>query len=184
MARGNNRQRVFREEKDHLCYLRLLNTALTDHKIQLHHYCLMPNHIHLLVGSALPQTLGSLMHEVQRRYWFHVRKNYVISGHLWQGRYHSFPIEEESYLLECGRYIERNPMAAELTADLTAYPWTSYPFYSKGQEVGISLVAHSSYQALGSTAEVRQRAWGEYVLTNRPYDQAVHQRIQEVAVGV
>ncbi len=182
VARGNNRQRVFREEKDYSCYLRLCAAALASYDVQLYHYCLMPNHIHLLLGVSSPEKLVRFMHQIQRRYWFHMRTTYRFSGHLWQGRYHSFPIETESYLLECGRYIERNPLQAALVAGVE-YPWSSYAWYANGESREVELTFSSGYLAMGKDEEARRQAYRDYVMADRPYDQAFHEKLQEVTLG-
>lgn len=182
VARGNNRQRVFREEADYIQYLRFLAVALASRNTHLHHYCLMPNHVHLLMSAQEPQDLSRTMHHVQRRYWFSMRRKYRVSGHLWQGRYHSFPIESESYLLEAGRYIERNPLQAGMITALEIYPWSSYPWYAHGKAGEVTLTPSPGYTTFGPTPETRQEAYRHYVLTNRPYDLAMSQALFKVAV--
>ena len=182
-ARGNNRQRVFREEDDYAFYLRLCAAARAAYDAQLYHYCLMPNHIHLLLGASTPEKLVRFMHQVQRRYWFHMRKKYRLSGHLWQGRYHSFPIETESYLLEAGRYIERNPLQAGMVQDLADYSWSSYRWYASGKNGEITLTPSPGYLALAETPQARRDAYRLYVSTNRPYDLAMSQKLAEVTLS-
>lgn len=114
VTRGNQRQVVFRERDDYAAYCHLLETALARFPLHLAHFCLMPNHSHLLVQAAAVAPLSQAMHQLQRRYWFYAKRRYGLSGHLWQGRYHSFPIEDEACLLEAARYIERNPLEARL----------------------------------------------------------------------
>lgn len=181
VARGNNRQRVFRAPADYQSYLRLLATAVAPTPGHLAHYCLLPNHVHLLLAMPTVTALSQTLHEVQRRYWFAVHRTYALSGHLWQGRFHSFPIEDDGYLLECARYIERNPLHARLVADPADYPWSSYLFYARGQAREIVLTPAPGYDVLGPTPAARQTAWRQYVTTERPYDAAIHQTVQEAA---
>lgn len=181
VTRGNNRQRIFREAADYQRYLRLLATTLAPTGGHLAHYCLMPNHTHLLLTITTVTALSQLMHELQRRYWFAVRRTYALTGHLWQGRFHSFPIEDDGYLLEAARYLERNPLHARLVTDLADYPWSSYPYYAEGQTREVVLTPSPGYEALGLTPAARQAAWRQYVTADRPYDAAVHQTIQEAA---
>ena len=183
VARGNNRQRVFREEEDYPFYLRLCAAALASYDAQLYHYCFMPNHVHLLLGTSSPEKLVRFMHQIQRRYWFHMRRKYRFSGHLWQGRYHSFPIETESYLLECGRYIERNPLQAALVPEVGDYSWSSYPWYAYGKSREMVLTPSPGYLAMGTNDENRRQAYRDYITTDRPYDQAFHQKLPEVTLG-
>ncbi len=183
VARGNNRQKVFREEEDYTFYLRLCATALAAYDVQLHHYCLMPNHVHLLLSILAPEKLIRFMHQVQRRYWFHIRRKYRFSGHLWQGRYHSFPIESESYLLEAARYMERNPLQAGMVTDIADSMWTSYQWYAFGKPGDIALTASPGYLSMGPTPATRQEAYRSYVSTTRPYDVAMHQKLAEITIG-
>ena len=110
VTRGNRRDVVFHEADDYAAYGDLARAASEAAAVRLAHCCLMPNHTHLLAwATALPQ-LSQALHQLQRRYWFYVKRRHGLTGHLWQGRFHSFPIESEAYLLEAARYIERNPL--------------------------------------------------------------------------
>jgi putative transposase len=173
VTRGNNRWRVFRDEEDRSRYLKMVAVAFVRKGMGLYHYCLMTNHVHLLVGCKKPEDLSCGMHEVQRRYWFWYRKKYRHSGHLWQGRFHSFAIETESYLLECGRYIERNPLQAGMVEKLETYEWSSYLWYAYGKQRDIVLVPSPGYLSMGRRSQERQKAYQTYVATNRPYDDAM-----------
>jgi putative transposase len=122
----------------------------------------MPNHIHLLIqvgeGAHLPQIMQLVLQKFGR--WFQRRTAYA--GHVWQGRYKSPLVMKESYFLEVGRYIERNPLRAGLTSDLMRYPWSSYPHYAHG--IVDQLVDEDPYYAqIGQTAERRQQAYRDFV---------------------
>ena len=184
VTRGNARQRLFHDEDDYRHYLRLTIVALTAATAALYHYCLMPNHTHVLLGVPQPELLSRAMHQLQRRYFFHMRRKYRLTGHLFQGRYHSFPIESDSYLLECGRYIERNPLQAGLVSDVADYLWSSYPWYASGRSREVVLTPSPSYLAMGETPQARQAAYRPYVSTTRPYDRAMSQHLSEATVGV
>ena len=138
----------------------------------------MPNHVHLLLSASTPEKLVRFMHQVQRRYWFHMRRKYRLFGHLWQGRYHSFPIESESYLLEAGRYIERNPLRAEIVQRAEDYPWSSYRHYALGEKD--PLIDDDPYYAqLGPDQTTRQQCYQEFIRTGGPYDTLVDQSFVE-----
>jgi len=111
LARGNNRLFLFAVPEGFATFRRLLARAKVRYPWRLFHYCLMANHLHLLGqvtrGSDLPKLMQFLLFEYSR--WD--RRQTGDLGHLWQGRYKSLLIATESYLLECGRYIERNPVA-------------------------------------------------------------------------
>ena len=168
IARGNNRQFLFLDEEAFRYFLGLVARAKTQYPAKLYHYCLMSNHIHLLLeiadGSQLPKFMQGVLQGYAR--WYCTQQHY--SGHVWQGRYKSPLIEHESYYLEAGRYIERNPLRAKLVADLTDYPWSSYGFYAYGQ--ADALVDEDPYYAqLGATLAERQAAYRNFVHLESPY---------------
>ena len=134
LARGNNRQPVFHEPPDYETYRRLLLELLAETPtLRCYHYCLMPNHVHLLLYTEHAQAMVTTLQRLQLSYaWYH-RRIYQTSGHLWQGRYKSLPILDDPYLLEAGRYIERNALEAKLAEKLEAYPWSSYRWTGFGE---------------------------------------------------
>ena len=169
LARGNNRQTIFHAPPDYETYRRFLHELLAETPaLRCYHYCLMPNHVHLLLYAEYPQALVTSLQRLQLTYaWYH-RRTYRTSGHLWQGRYKSLPIMTDPYLLEAGRYIERNPLEAKLASPLESYPWTSYPHTAFGRPDPL-LTPSPAYLALGPTLEIRQSAWGQYLLQQRLY---------------
>jgi putative transposase len=168
IARGNNRQFLFTAAEHFRYLLDLLARAKGRFPAQLYHYCLMSNHIHLLLvigeGAHLPKFMQFVLQGYAR--WYGTQQRY--SGHVWQGRYKSPLISQESYYLEAGRYIERNPLRAKLVQDLKDYAWSSYPVYAHGHRD--PLVAEDPYYAqLGSTPSQRQRAYQDFVRLESPY---------------
>jgi putative transposase len=112
--RGNFRMQVFDDAEDYTYFLELLKTGMKKEDVELHAYCLMPNHFHLLL---VPQREGSLSRLMQWVMTSHVRyyhKKNKTSGHVWQGRYKSFIVEQESYYVTLIRYIEANALRAKL----------------------------------------------------------------------
>lgn len=183
LARGNNRQPVFHETADYERYRGLLRELLAETPgLRCHHYCLMPNHVHLLLYAEAPDALVSGLHRLQLAYaWYH-RKTYQTSGHLWQGRYKSLPIANDPYLLEAGRYIERNPLAARLVADLVAYPWSSYPASGLGHPDPL-VTPSPAYLGLGPTPTAHQAAWQRYLAEARPYEGPSADRLAKALQG-
>lgn len=128
MARGNNRQPIFQETADYVLFEGLLRQATEKFDFLLHAYCLMRNHIHLLIetgkaGISVPMDwlLGVYAQK------FNQRVNRI--GHLFQGRFLSKLIVDERYLLSVSRYIHRNPVKAALSCSAEDYPWSSMPVY-------------------------------------------------------
>lgn len=180
VTRGNRRQVIFRQTADYTAYCELVQIAYQHCDVRLAHFCLMPNHVHLLAWAAELAPLSQAMHQLQRRYWFYVRRQYHLTGHLWQGRFHSFPIESEAYLLEAARYIERNPVEAKLVTTLVEYPWSSYTAYISDRIPHIPVTPTAMYEALGSTLSARQQAYRTFVETPQPYDRSMRQKLQTV----
>lgn len=174
MARGHNRQAIFRDDQDYERYLMCLSRAGKSFPYTCYHFCLMPNHVHLLLQTDSVKTLTALMRRIQQAYQFHWRRRYGLVGHLWQGRFKSLPIEEEAYLLECGRYIERNPIRAGLCQHPQLYRWSSARLYLTGEQNSWRFLRENPlYRGLGRTQRVRQKRYREYVEQTRPYESLV-----------
>ncbi|MBI4435844.1 MAG: transposase [Candidatus Omnitrophica bacterium] len=125
--RGNNRMQIFRDNDDYQHYLRLLKRYKSLFNFKLYAFCLMPNHVHLLLDTIGPHKGASqIMHRLNLAYssWFQLR--YEWKGHVWQGPFHSLLIDKERYLYACARYIELNPYRAGLARDPVDYPWSSF----------------------------------------------------------
>ena len=126
LNRGNGQQRVFKKDGDYLAFLDLLDQMLKKFNMDMFTYCLMPNHFHLLVKVKEGENLSRGMQ------WFtttHVRRyhqHYRSSGHLWQGRYKSFGIQDNDQFLTVARYIEGNPVRAGLVATAVDWFWSSH----------------------------------------------------------
>ena len=181
VSRGNQRQCLFYETTDYVHYCRLLAASCRAHQLAIAHFCLMPNHVHLLLHATDITQLSAAMHYVQRRYWFWTHRHREYTGHLWQGRFHSFPITDESYLLQAARYIERNALEAKLVNAIEEYPWSSYSFYALGQRyLFLSLTPTPTYVALGKTPRTRQKGYRRFVDIPQPYDHGVRRILQKV----
>ena len=125
-TRGNQKQTVFREEEDYKKYLGVLKKALRKHSICLYSYCLMQNHVHLLIEPESGRTISKFMQWINRGYTVYFNAKYGTVGHLWQGRFRSKPILKDGYLINCACYIEANPVRAGLVDDMIKYEWSSY----------------------------------------------------------
>lgn len=132
MCRGNNKNRILRSSYDKRSYLELLSRYKSDRRIIINHYCIMDNHVHLIVWIDKNSDLPKYMKQVNLSYFHVIRKKYDYCGHLWQGRFKSSIIDSESYLLQCGKYIELNPVRAGLAKAPDQYMFSSYRYYSDG----------------------------------------------------
>lgn len=178
IARGNNRLFIFAVPGGFDTFVKLLQQSKKKYKWKLLHYCLMTNHIHLLIqierGNELAKLMQYLLFEYSR--WY--RKGHQYIGHLWQGRYKSELIENESYFLECGRYIERNPVRAKIVTKLENYQWSSYRHYAFGENDSL-IDADPYYEELGKDTLTRQKNYRDYVALEGPYDQVVDRTLVE-----
>ena len=127
ILKGNGRQILFECDADRLGFLELLSDAFHESEITLLAWCLMDNHVHLLVEDA-GEALSSAMQKIATTYalQYNTRSGHV--GHVFQQRFRSFPIEGDSYLLEAMRYIHNNPAKARI-ASAASYRWSSYHEY-------------------------------------------------------
>ena len=125
MNRGNGQATVFRKPQDFAAFVDLMDKAIVRSHMRLLSFCLMPNHFHLVLW---PHEDGDLSRCMQWLATTHVRRYHAhhgTSGHLWQGRFRSFPIQEDYHLLTVLRYVERNPLRAGLVQDAREWRWSS-----------------------------------------------------------
>jgi putative transposase len=131
--RGNRRMDTFFCDEDYQTYLILMAEWCLKFNVSVWSYCLMPNHIHLI---AVPETEASLrvaIGEAHRRYSVLINRRQKWTGHLWQGRFSSFPMDE-IYLLAAAKYIEMNPVRANLAPDPYAWKWSSARAHADGAD--------------------------------------------------
>ena len=132
--RGNNGMDVFRDEIDYQHYLNLLRHYKRRYPAKVYAYCLMTNHIHLLMETMESRVLPKVMHGLNLAYSLYYKDRYGWNGHLWQDRYKSYLIEKEKYLVTCIEYIESNPVKAGLVSNGEAYLWCSAQERDKGNK--------------------------------------------------
>ena len=176
IVRGNNKSHLFHHKKDFEEFVNILSSFLGRYKISIHHYCIMTNHAHLLAWTEELMLLSGYMHSIQRSYHHYYRKHYTWFGHLFQGRYRSLPIETESYLLDCGRYIERNPVRAKLVADPKDWVYSSYNTYAYGAKDNLVTLS-PAYESLAKDETARQQAYRDIVETTRPYEDVIDREL-------
>jgi len=158
IQRGNNRQACFFAEENYRFYLYWLKKGAHKYGCDIHAYVLMTNHVHLLVSPHGKTGVSGLMQSLGRRYVQYVNRIYRRSGTLWEGRFKASLVNAEEYLLLCYRYIELNPVRAEMVKDPGAYPWSSYRSHGLGERDEL-IRDHELYLALGTEASERQRAY-------------------------
>jgi len=131
--RGNRRQQTFFNDEDFQSYLELMSEWCMKFQVEVWAYCLMPNHIHLIVIPERRDSLNLAIGEAHRRYTRRINFREGWRGHLWQGRFSSF-IMEERYLLACTRYVELNPVRAGLVKKPEDWRWSSAGPHMKGKD--------------------------------------------------
>jgi putative transposase len=128
MLRGNNRQNIFFEDQDYQAFLYIISDASNSYGFKIHLYCLMTNHIHLVIEVGdIP--ISKIMQSISSRYAKLHNCKYKKIGHLFQGRFKSKLITDENYLLELCYYIHMNPVKAKICASIDEYPWSSHHYY-------------------------------------------------------
>lgn len=163
IQRGHNRQPVFACNNDCRAYLKNLREWKQVYGCQVYAYCLMTNHVHLVVDpGGDSRALGLLMKRVAGRYTRLVNTLERRTGSLWEGRFKSSPIQTDSYLLACTRYVELNPVRAGMVSHPGEYAWSSYR-----SKVGLRewdwLDRDPCYLALGDSAALRAERYRQWV---------------------
>jgi putative transposase len=129
--RGNARGEVYHKDEDYAAFVTLLGQACERLPMRVLAYCLMPNHFHLVLW---PRGDGDLSRWMQWLLTAHVRRyhrHYQGSGHVWQGRFKAFPIQQDEHLLTVLRYVERNPVRANLVERAEQWAWSSAPLWCR-----------------------------------------------------
>lgn len=163
ICRGNNRQNVFHNDNDKLRYYTLLCELKNKNGIDILHYCLMDNHLHAIFRLKPVSTLSRFMKQVNLTYFHYYRKLYGYFGHFWQDRFKSNIVEMDSYLLQCGKYIELNPVRAGIVSHPADYPFSSYNFYANGKADTL-ITTSPAYIGLSDLVKTRQKQYIDFVV--------------------
>jgi len=122
--RGNARQQIFAEDADRLTYLALLRQYAELYRLSVLGYCLMSNHVHLIAVPGTREALSHTLRQVHGRYAAYWNARVSSSGHVWQGRFYSCPLDE-AHLWAALRYVELNPVRAAMVASAEQWRWSS-----------------------------------------------------------
>ncbi|MDD7218654.1 MAG: transposase [Clostridia bacterium] len=125
MTRGIRRKEIFTDDLDRQVYLELLKSSLRKYRCVLHAYCLMTNHIHMLLETSDVEP-GKLMKYLSGCYAVYFNGKYNHQGHLFEGRYKSCLVKDDGYFLQTSRYIHLNPVKAGMAEHPVNYQWSSY----------------------------------------------------------
>jgi putative transposase len=133
IQRGNNRQACFVSDEDHSAYARWLKDYSAKFRVDIHAWVMMTNHVHLLCTPQVEGGISTMMQSLGRRYVQYFNHEYRRSGTLWEGRFKSCLVQDERYLLEVYKYIELNPVRAEMVQNPGEYRWSSYQINGLGK---------------------------------------------------
>lgn len=164
VQRGNNREACFIEPENYLFYLELWKELSARYGVAVHAYVLMTNHVHFLVTPNNETAISSTMKVAGSRYAQYINKKYRRTGTLWEGRHRASLVQSDRYLLACMRYIELNPVRAQMVARPEEYRWSSYGTNAWGDQSWLR--HHEEYLRLGSTSATRGHAYRELFRVN------------------
>ena len=157
ICRGNNRQAVFRDDRDRKRYLEKLSLYCREKEVDLLSYCLLTNHVHLLLETPAGN-LSKMMQPFRTSYTVYFNKRHRCTGHVFEQRYKALLVDRDNYLLEVSRYIHCNPVAAKIVDRPQDYPWSSYAAYLRGK----GILGLRCETVLGYFAGGRRRQLGQY----------------------
>lgn len=155
VQRGHDRQACFFEKENYQFYLVCLGEACNRYDVALHAYVLMTNHVHLLMTPETESGISRVMQLVGNRYVQYINKKYCRSGSLWEGRHKASLVNAEEYLLACYRYIELNPVRANIVKHPNDYRWSSYRAHATGFNDEL-IHDHDLYFAIDTNEKQRQ----------------------------
>lgn len=166
LNRGNRRAEVYHTADDYAAFVALLRRACARIPMRLLGYCLMPNHFHLALWPVGDRDVSRWMQWLLTAHVHGYRQTHRSTGHVWQGRFKAFPIQEDHHLLTVLRYIERNPLRAGLVARAEDWPWSSLPV---GEQPALCPFLHPGPVS-------RPTDWAAYI--NRPQSEAELARLR------
>jgi putative transposase len=158
VQRGADRQICFFEPSDFLWYLQQLQRHSHAQSCVLHAYVLMTNHVHLLLSAGSVLAVSRMMKALEQDYAHYINWRHHRTGPLWDGRYKSCVVQDETYLLVCQRYIELNPVRAGMVRYPGHYRWSSYRCNAEGRE-NVLIHPHPLYLSMGRNRGERQQAY-------------------------
>jgi putative transposase len=133
LNRGIIKQTIFNDADGYVSFIKTVKHYIKEAAASIYHWCLMPNHYHILIELSDPSTLSKIVGGWQQVYAVRYHHRHNTAGRLFQGRFKSQAIEKERYLLSCGRYVELNPVRAGLCQFPWEWPWSSAKFYVEGK---------------------------------------------------
>lgn len=170
IVRGMGKKALFHQAKDYEFFKEMGKLYAVEGGLSIYHYCLMTNHVHLLLHGPEKSKISRFSHFVQRRYAYYYCKEHKHNGSVFRRGYKSLVIDREEYLLECGRYIERNPVRAGMVERPEDYEYSSYRYYAKCERDDL-LTPSPAYLGLAEDADLRRELYVRHVNESRIYEE-------------
>ena len=152
MVRGNERKKIFLDDEDREKYLEILRVKNTEKTYMIYAYCLMDNHVHLLINEGRDQ-ITKILQRINVSYVYYFNKKYKRSGHLFQDRFKSEAVENERYLLAVLRNIHNNPIKANVVQKPAQFRWSSYNAYVNKHNTNNEVIDRNEILAMLSNDE-------------------------------
>ncbi|MBS4026229.1 MAG: transposase [Clostridia bacterium] len=160
MQRGNERRNLFLSDDDRVRFIETLGRMKKKYHFLLHAFCLMDNHVHLLIGDN-GNDISKIVTSINISYAYYFNRTYQRCGHLFQDRFRSELVDNDGYLLGVSRYIHNNPVKAGIVTELSKYRWSSYNIYSGIENDIYGLIDKG--RILNSFSSNRVKAAKEYI---------------------
>ena len=177
MSRGNRKDVIFRSPQDYAVFLHILKSVREKVPFDLHAFCLMTNHFHLLLGTK-EEHVASVMQPLLKNYAKYFNKKYDLVGHLFQGRYTSRLVRNDLYFMEVSRYIHLNPVKAGLVLLAEDYPYSSYQAYINSRNIRM-LDKSRVLSFFGGDNESGIKNYRQFVESSSVYEDEIRKDIRE-----
>ncbi|VAW74129.1 Transposase and inactivated derivatives [hydrothermal vent metagenome] len=165
IQRGNNKQVCFTATEDFAVYANWLHESSVRFGVAIHAWVFMTNHVHILATPQTPDSISRMMQVVGRHYVRYFNKAHSRTGTLWEGRFKSCVVDSENYVLCCQRYIELNPVRANMVTMPSEYPWSSYHSNGLGKPAKL-WTPHETYLSMGNSDQSRILAYQSLFKSN------------------
>lgn len=171
MVRGVRGESLFLDDRDRRAYLRFLASVKKEAGLIVYGYCLMPNHVHLLIGEG-QESLGTSMKRLGVAYAMRFNNKHGRDGYVFQGRYRSEAVEDDDYFLTALRYIHQNPVKAGIVGDCASFRWSSHRAYADADRASHLVSTQLALQLMGN----RQRLLNFLITPNADHCLDVEER--------
>jgi len=177
-SRATSKNRIFEEEDDFAHFKSLLKRYIMKTALKIYHWVIMKTHYHLLLEIEVPEMLPSIMAGINRSYTAYFHKTYGTCGYLWQGRYKAQPIQKDSYMFACSRYIERNPVKGKIVTLPEEYPHSSCKYYVFDLDDSIT-TENPFFRSFGKTRIEMQNNYKKFLRNSNEEDEILFDSLEK-----